>query len=80
MVLIKKLLNKLKLANTKVSEEDIQLLEKYRSEFELKENEVIPAIELKNLNIDFGETLAVDNVSFKIPEGKLLLYYTIWFR
>ncbi|WP_416322382.1 ATP-binding cassette domain-containing protein [Mycoplasmopsis felis] len=72
MVLIKKLLNKLKLANTKVSEEDIQLLEKYRSEFELKENEIIPAIELKNLNIDFGETLAVDNVSFKIPEGKLV--------
>ncbi|MEJ1834826.1 ATP-binding cassette domain-containing protein [Mycoplasmopsis synoviae] len=32
----------------------------------------IPSIELKNLNIDFGETLAVDNVSFSIPEGKLI--------
>ncbi len=37
-----------------------------------KNAEEIPAIELKNVIIDFGETLAVDNVSFKIPNGKLV--------
>lgn len=35
-------------------------------------DEKIPAIELQNIFIDFGETLAVDDVSFKIPEGKLV--------
>ncbi|TQC54210.1 ATP-binding cassette domain-containing protein [Mycoplasmopsis mucosicanis] len=37
-----------------------------------KEEKDLPAIELKNVYIDFGETLAVDDVSFKIPEGKLV--------
>lgn len=32
----------------------------------------LPAIELKNLTIDFGETLAVDDVSFKIEKGTLV--------
>ncbi|QSF13884.1 ATP-binding cassette domain-containing protein [Mycoplasma sp. Mirounga ES2805-ORL] len=32
----------------------------------------IPAIELKNIFIDFGETLAVDDVSFKIHDGQLV--------
>ncbi|VEU76802.1 ABC transporter ATP-binding protein [Mycoplasmopsis columbina] len=32
----------------------------------------LPAIELKNVFIDFGETLAVDDASFKIPEGSLV--------
>ncbi|WP_338822298.1 ATP-binding cassette domain-containing protein [Mycoplasmopsis felifaucium] len=51
-----------------------------REQYELLLNRVkehkidksIPAIELKNVFIDFGETLAVDNVSFSIPEGKLV--------
>ncbi|MCT4469950.1 ATP-binding cassette domain-containing protein [Mycoplasma sp. HS2188] len=37
-----------------------------------QEEKDLPAIELKNVYIDFGETLAVDDVSFKIPEGKLV--------
>ena len=32
----------------------------------------VSAIELKNLRIDFGETLAVDNVSFKIKQGEMV--------
>ncbi|WP_051586194.1 ATP-binding cassette domain-containing protein [Mycoplasmopsis lipofaciens] len=32
----------------------------------------VPAIELKNVYIDFGETLAVEDASFKIPEGSLV--------
>ncbi|VEU76510.1 ATP-binding cassette domain-containing protein [Mycoplasmopsis columboralis] len=58
----------------KVSESDlyVQTLQQYREEYNKRDHQSIPAIELKNLNIDFGETLAVDNVSFKIPEGKLV--------
>ena len=32
----------------------------------------VSAIELKNLRIDFGETLAVDNISFKIKQGEMV--------
>ncbi|TNK91640.1 ABC transporter ATP-binding protein, partial [Mycoplasmopsis pullorum] len=31
-----------------------------------------PAIEIKNLVIDFGTSIAVDNVSFKINQGELV--------
>ncbi|MDJ1648479.1 ATP-binding cassette domain-containing protein [Mycoplasma phocimorsus] len=44
-----------------------EILTKKEGEVESK-----PAIELQNVSIDFGETLAVDDVSFKIPEGKLI--------
>ncbi|MGV2392866.1 UNVERIFIED_CONTAM: ABC transporter ATP-binding protein [Campylobacter lari] len=67
--LIKYLTNKL----TKVLPEDIaeyqRLLQNVKKIDEAKE---LPAIELQNVFIDFGETLAVDDVSFKIPEGKLV--------
>ncbi|MEA4162419.1 ATP-binding cassette domain-containing protein [Mycoplasma sp. 4404] len=53
-------------------EADIRKINQYVSELEATDVDSIPAIELKNLNIDFGETLAVDNVSFRIPEGKLV--------
>ncbi|MFU2193220.1 ATP-binding cassette domain-containing protein [Mycoplasma sp. 4079] len=53
-------------------EDDIKKINQYVSELEATDVDSIPAIELKNLNIDFGETLAVDNVSFRIPEGKLV--------
>lgn len=71
-----KLLNQISMfvkdKTTKVNSDDIEKIKKYKSEFEATNHDSIPAIELKNLNIDFGETLAVDNVSFKIPEGKLV--------
>ncbi|MEE3928001.1 ATP-binding cassette domain-containing protein [Mycoplasmopsis ciconiae] len=57
---------------TKVNNEDLDKIAKYYSEIKEIDKTDIPSIELKNLNIDFGETLAVDNVSFKIPEGKLV--------
>ncbi|WP_426461075.1 ATP-binding cassette domain-containing protein [Mycoplasma hafezii] len=57
----------------KVSEKDLNRIEMYAKEYyDAAEKELVPAIELKNLNIDFGETLAVDNANFKIPEGKLV--------
>ncbi|MHA0272652.1 ATP-binding cassette domain-containing protein [Mycoplasma sp. 48589B] len=56
----------------KVNADQLARIEKYVSEIENIDKDSIPAIELKNLNIDFGETLAVDNVSFQIPEGKLV--------
>ncbi len=31
-----------------------------------------PAIEIKNMVIDFGETLAVDNINFQIEQGELV--------
>ncbi|ADE19570.1 ATP-binding cassette domain-containing protein [Mycoplasma crocodyli] len=42
-----------------------------KKRLESKQQE-LPAIELKNLFIDFGETLAVDDVSFKIKKGTLV--------
>ncbi|MFL1038034.1 ATP-binding cassette domain-containing protein, partial [Mycoplasmopsis synoviae] len=47
-------------------------LKKYPEIYDKQHEKDISSIQLKNLNIDFGETLAVDNVSFKIPEGKLI--------
>ncbi|WP_373437923.1 ATP-binding cassette domain-containing protein [Metamycoplasma equirhinis] len=38
--------------------------------YEMKKN--LPAIEIKNLVIDFGESLAVDNASFNIERGELV--------
>ena len=37
-----------------------------------QQNKVEPAIELRNLVIDFGEAVAVDNVSWSIPKGELV--------
>ncbi|WP_027121404.1 ATP-binding cassette domain-containing protein [Mycoplasma leonicaptivi] len=72
MIFIKKLLNWAKEKTVSVNEDDLKEIAKYADEFETTNLNEVAAIELKNLNIDFGETLAVDNVSFKIPEGKLV--------
>ncbi|WP_029608799.1 ATP-binding cassette domain-containing protein [Mycoplasma simbae] len=73
MRIINKLINLLKKKITKYTPEDYQeyqrILDSVASQ---KEDKDLPAIELKNVYIDFGETLAVDDVSFKIPEGKLV--------
>lgn len=55
-----------------LTEEQIEIIEKLSEDSDNRDQGEIPAIELKNLYIDFGETLAVDDVSFKIPEGKLV--------
>ncbi|MHA3845844.1 ATP-binding cassette domain-containing protein [Mycoplasma sp. VS276A1] len=72
MKLINKLISFVKENTTEVKEDDLARIKLYQDELGHLNSENIPAIELKNLNIDFGETLAVDNVSFKIPEGKLV--------
>lgn len=72
MKLLNKLLNYLKIKNLQIQENDIVALKKQREIYDKQHEKNIPSIELKNLNIDFGETLAVDNVSFSIPEGKLI--------
>ncbi|WP_416754837.1 ATP-binding cassette domain-containing protein [Mycoplasma sp. 654] len=72
MKLINKLISYVKELSTKVSEDDLNRIKNYTNQLANIDSESFPAIELKNLNIDFGETLAVDNVSFKIPEGKLV--------
>ncbi|MFV8472195.1 ATP-binding cassette domain-containing protein [Mycoplasma sp. 1458C] len=72
MKLINKLISYVKELSTKVSEDDLVRIKNYTNQLANIDSESFPAIELKNLNIDFGETLAVDNVSFKIPEGKLV--------
>lgn len=69
---IKKLLKQVNLNKLQVTDEDMATLKKYREIYDKQHEKDISSIELKNLNIDFGETLAVDNVSFKIPEGKLI--------
>lgn len=51
-----------------VSHEDIHNFSKQR--FEAKKT--IPAIEIKNLVIDFGDAVAVDNASFSIQKGELV--------
>ncbi|WP_025755622.1 ATP-binding cassette domain-containing protein [Mycoplasmopsis cricetuli] len=72
MNIFKKLKHKLKVFLAKNDPEYLEVLRQYRQEYKEKDHNKIPAIELKNLNIDFGETLAVDNASFQIPEGKLV--------
>ena len=37
-----------------------------------KKGKIAPAIEIKNLVIDFGEAVAVNNVSWSIPKGELV--------
>ncbi|UUM19367.1 ABC transporter ATP-binding protein [Mycoplasma sp. 1018B] len=73
MKIIKKLNSLVKSKYTKFTENDeqeyLRLTEKLTDEKNKKNH---PAIELKNIFIDFGETLAVDDVSFKIPEGALV--------
>ncbi|AXE60558.1 ABC transporter ATP-binding protein [[Mycoplasma] phocae] len=51
-----------------LSQEDIHSFSKKR--YEMKKN--IHAIEIKDLVIDFGESLAVDNASFTIERGELV--------
>ncbi|MBZ4204258.1 ATP-binding cassette domain-containing protein [Mycoplasma tauri] len=74
MIWIRKIIDKLKKSSAKMKPN-------YKSEYDRLvkkietddiDAESIPAIELKNVIIDFGETLAVDDVSFKIPNGKLV--------
>ncbi|WLP85823.1 ATP-binding cassette domain-containing protein [Mycoplasma seminis] len=72
MKLINKLISAVNDKRITVTEEDLKRINSYVHEIEQIDKDSVPAIELKNLNIDFGETLAVDNVSFKIPEGKLV--------
>ncbi|QDF64774.1 ATP-binding cassette domain-containing protein [Mycoplasma nasistruthionis] len=72
MKLISKLVSYFKEKSVTVDEESLAKINKYVDEFKSLDKDSIPSIELKNLNIDFGETLAVDDVSFKIPEGKLV--------
>ncbi|MCE6056495.1 ATP-binding cassette domain-containing protein [Mycoplasmopsis agalactiae] len=74
MIWLRKLIDNIKLSTAKVTDDNLseyyRLSEKIlNSSTDAKE---VPAIELKNVIIDFGETLAVDNVSFKIPNGKLV--------
>ncbi|WP_406614529.1 ATP-binding cassette domain-containing protein [Mycoplasma corogypsi] len=72
MKLLKKVTDAIKLSAAKVTEDDLNKITKYVNEFKDIDVDKVPAIELKNLNIDFGETLAVDNATFKIPDGKLV--------
>ncbi|TPE58041.1 ATP-binding cassette domain-containing protein [[Mycoplasma] falconis] len=53
---------------TKLSQEEIHSFSKQRYE----NKKVIPAIEIRDLVIDFGESLAVDNASFNIEKGELV--------
>lgn len=64
--------SKNKYSMTLLTEEQIEIIEQLSGDSDNRDQSEIPAIELKNLYIDFGETLAVDDVSFKIPEGKLV--------
>ncbi|WP_240939127.1 ATP-binding cassette domain-containing protein [Mycoplasma phocoeninasale] len=54
--------------NSSLSQEDIHSFSKKR--YEMKKS--IHAIEIKDLVIDFGESLAVDNASFTIAKGELV--------
>ncbi|AWX69469.1 ATP-binding cassette domain-containing protein [[Mycoplasma] anseris] len=53
---------------SKITQEDIYQFSKER--FEQKKS--IPTIEIKDLVIDFGDAVAVDNVSFSINKGELV--------
>ncbi|QNM93579.1 ATP-binding cassette domain-containing protein [Mycoplasma sp. Pen4] len=72
MKLLKNLVRSIRKATISIDDDKTTSIKRYVQEFKSIDVDSIPAIELKNLNIDFGETLAVDNVSFKIPEGKLV--------
>ncbi|RIV17007.1 ATP-binding cassette domain-containing protein [Mycoplasmopsis gallopavonis] len=72
MKLLKFLIDKIHESSIKVNPEDLAKIEKYVQKFKSIDSDKIPVIELKDLNIDFGETLAVDNANFKIPDGKLV--------
>lgn len=72
-MILKRIFNSLKNKTLKVLPEDIAEYERLSSQvINSKDSAELPAIELQNVFIDFGETLAVDDVSFKIPEGKLV--------
>ncbi|NQZ29527.1 MAG: ATP-binding cassette domain-containing protein [Mycoplasmatales bacterium] len=56
-----------KTTQIKVKKEVVQFAKKH-----YEEKKTIPAIEIKNLVIDFGESIAVNNVSWSIPQGELI--------
>ncbi|NQZ65862.1 MAG: ATP-binding cassette domain-containing protein [Mycoplasmatales bacterium] len=58
----------------KVNKKDIELKKNVIkfSEKHFKERKEKPAIEVKNLVVDFGESIAVNNVSWKIEKGDLV--------
>lgn len=74
MKLLDSIINLCKKNNKKYTDVDKQeyerIIHKLNEEEETQKD--LPAIELKNIFIDFGETLAVDDVSFKIPTGSLV--------
>lgn len=61
---------------TRTSEESKMLinevLEHARRHYDKKTSDEVPALELKDLVVDFGETLAVDHMNFKIKRGELV--------
>ncbi|WP_029513592.1 ATP-binding cassette domain-containing protein [Mycoplasmopsis primatum] len=74
MIWLRKFIDKIKLSLTNINENDKTEYDRLTKKIEdtITNEEKVPAIELKNVMIDFGETLAVDDVSFKIPNGKLV--------
>lgn len=76
MIWLWKFIDNIKLLIVKVIDDN--LLEYYRlleKIFNLSMDvEEVFVIELKNVIIDFGEILVVDNVSFKIFNGKLVMF------
>ncbi|CAM9092330.1 ATP-binding cassette domain-containing protein [Mycoplasma todarodis] len=56
-----------KTTQIRVKKEVVQFAKKH-----YEEKKTIPAIEIKNLVIDFGESVAVNNVSWSIPQGELI--------
>ncbi|VEU75478.1 ABC-type maltose/maltodextrin transporter ATP-binding protein MalK [Mycoplasmopsis maculosa] len=72
-MIFKRIFNLLKNKTLKVLPEDVSEYERLSKQISNSaDSDELPAIELQNVFIDFGETLAVDDVSFKIPEGKLV--------
>lgn len=74
MILLNKVVDFFKKKTLKFTPEDKQELARIAKNIHSQKDNSssTSAIELKHVSIDFGETLAVDDVSFKIPEGKLV--------
>lgn len=76
MIWLWKFIDNIKLLIVKVIDDNLleynRLLEKiFNLSMDVKE---VFVIELKNVIIDFGEMLVVDDVSFKIFNGKLVMF------
>jgi multiple sugar transport system ATP-binding protein len=67
-------MNKMTKSGTIQKEVDANVIEKILKfgQQRKEQQDQVPAIEFKNLVVDFGETKAVDNLSLKIEEGKLI--------